>query len=115
MAHSFDADQVAAHEKSTWNRCASIYEATLVPFTQQGYKLVAETGLIGPGKKILDIGCGPGVFTARSAQAGADVIGVDFSEQMIRVAKDQFPGIESEVATRSSFHSRTTPRSCCRS
>jgi ubiquinone/menaquinone biosynthesis C-methylase UbiE len=98
MAHSFDADQVTAHEKTTWNRCASIYEATLVPFTQQGYELVAETGPIGPGKKILDIGCGPGVFTERYAQAGADIIGIDFSEQMIRIAKDQFPKIEFRVA-----------------
>jgi SAM-dependent methyltransferase len=95
---AFNADQVAAHEKATWNRCASIYEATLVPFTQLGYTLVAETGLIEPGKKVLDIGCGPGVFTARYARAGAEVIGVDFSEQMILVAKDQFPGTEFRVA-----------------
>src|SRR3954464_801731 len=27
-AHSFDTDQVAAHEKAMWNRCASISEAT---------------------------------------------------------------------------------------
>jgi SAM-dependent methyltransferase len=63
-----------------------------------GYTLVAETGLIGPGKKVLDVGCGPGVFTARYAAAGAEVIGIDFSEQMIRVAKDQFPQIDFRVA-----------------
>src|SRR3954464_8524631 len=98
MAQSFDADQIAAHERATWNRCAAIYEATLVPFTQLGYELVAETQLVGPDKKVLDIGCGPGVFTARHARAGADVIGIDFSEQMIRTAKDQFPQIDFRVA-----------------
>ena len=97
MEQSFDADRVAAHEKATWNRCASIYEATLVPFTQLGYALVAETGLVGAGKKVLDVGCGPGVFTARYARAGARVTGVDFSEEMVRVAKDQFPEIEFQV------------------
>lgn len=53
---------------------------------------------IEPGQKVLDIGCGPGVFTARYAQAGAEVIGVDVSEQMIQVAKDQFPGAGFRVA-----------------
>jgi len=98
MAQSFDADQIAAHERATWNRCAAIYEATLVPFTQLGYELVAETQLVGPNKKVLDIGCGPGVFTARHAQAGAEVVGIDFSEQMIRIAKDQFPQIDFRIA-----------------
>jgi SAM-dependent methyltransferase len=98
MAQSFSADQIATHERATWNRCASIYEATLIPFTQLGYKLIVESGLIRPGQKVLDIGCGPGVFTARYAQAGAEVIGVDFSEQMIQVAKDQFPGTGFRVA-----------------
>src|ERR1700709_332181 len=98
MAQSFDADQIAAHERATWNRCAAIYEATLVPLTQVGYELVAETHLMGPGKKVLDIGCGPGVFTARHAQAGADVVGIDFSEQMISIAKDQFPTIDFQFA-----------------
>lgn len=98
MAPSFDADRVAAHEKATWNKCASIYETTLVPFTQLGYELIVATGLIEPGKKILDIGCGPGVFTARSARAGATVVGIDFSDQMIRIAKEQFPKVEFRVA-----------------
>ncbi len=98
MADSYDADQVAAQEKATWDRCASIYEATLVPFTQGGYKLVAETELVGPGKKVLDVGCGPGVFTARYARSGADVVGIDFSEQMIGIARDQFPRIDFQIA-----------------
>jgi ubiquinone/menaquinone biosynthesis C-methylase UbiE len=46
----------------------------------------------------LDIGCGPGVFIARHAQAGAEVVGIDFSEQMIRIAKDRFPEIDFRVA-----------------
>ena len=71
MAPTYDAEQVAAHEKMTWDRCASIYEATLVSFTQCGYALIAETDLIKPGKKILDVGCGPGVFTASYAKVGA--------------------------------------------
>jgi ubiquinone/menaquinone biosynthesis C-methylase UbiE len=98
MAQSFDADQIAAHEKATWNRCATIYESTLVSFTQLGFELVAGTHLVAPNKRVLDIGCGPGVFTARLAREGAEVVGIDFSDQMIRIAKQQFPAIDFRVA-----------------
>jgi SAM-dependent methyltransferase len=33
--------------------------------------------------KILDVGCGNGIFTARFAAAGASVIGVDFSSHLL--------------------------------
>jgi 2-polyprenyl-3-methyl-5-hydroxy-6-metoxy-1,4-benzoquinol methylase len=38
------------------------------------------------GRRVLEIGCGPGIYAIRLAQAGACVTGVDFSAGMIRVA-----------------------------
>ncbi len=40
-----------------------------------------------PGEAILDLGCGDGVLTARLAEAGADVLGVDASEAMLAAAR----------------------------
>lgn len=36
---------------------------------------------------IADFGCGPGLYTAQLAQAGADVTGIDFSQRSIDYAK----------------------------
>src|SRR5438552_8587093 len=44
---------------------------------------------------ILDVGCGPGYVSAAAAERGAIPIGLDFSEEMIAIAKKKFPRIES--------------------
>ena len=41
---------------------------------------------IGAQTKICDFGCGPGLYTTRFAEAGADVTGVDFSKRSIEYA-----------------------------
>ncbi len=49
--------------------------------------------LIGKGGKILDAGCGPGVDVAYVASKGFDIIGIDFSEKMLEIAKRGNPKI----------------------
>src|SRR5260370_42458566 len=43
---------------------------------------------------ILDVGCGPGYVSVAAAERGAIPIGLDFSEEMIAIAKKKFPRIE---------------------
>ncbi len=40
-----------------------------------------------PGERILDLGCGDGVLTAEIKAAGADVLGVDLSDELLAVAR----------------------------
>ena len=49
-----------------------------------------------PGEAILDLGCGDGVLTEKIVAAGAKVIGVDASEEMVAAAKAR--GVEAYVA-----------------
>jgi SAM-dependent methyltransferase len=49
------------------------------------------------GEKILDIGCGTGHLAAKIAESGALVTGVDYSPDMIRQAREAYPGIQFEV------------------
>lgn len=40
-----------------------------------------------PGERILDLGCGDGVLTAKLVELGCEVVGVDASEDQIRAAR----------------------------
>ena len=48
-------------------------------------------GLLPPNKyhKLLDLGCGPGLYTERFAKMGYQVTGIDFSERSIDYAKKE--------------------------
>ena len=50
-----------------------------------------------PGERILDLGCGTGHLTEKIAEAGARVVGVDRSPEMIRQAKEKYPALRFEV------------------
>ena len=49
-----------------------------------------------PGERILDLGCGDGALTATLLAAGADVVGIDASEDMVAAARAR--GIDARVA-----------------
>ncbi|MEM9844310.1 MAG: class I SAM-dependent methyltransferase, partial [Pseudomonadota bacterium] len=42
---------------------------------------------LGAGKSVCDFGCGPGLYASRFAQSGAQVTGLDFSENSLRYAR----------------------------
>jgi len=57
---------------------------------------VANVLAAGPGERILDLGCGDGVLTARLAERGAQVVGVDASPELVAAARER--GIDAQLA-----------------
>lgn len=55
-------------------------------------------GLRPDAKTILDLGCGPGLYTQRFHHAGLEVTGIDISKRSIEYAKSQEPDIDYRVA-----------------
>jgi ubiquinone/menaquinone biosynthesis C-methylase UbiE len=54
-------------------------------------RLVADAAGVGPGDRVVDVGCGPGRFQREAAQRGAEAVGVDPSAQMRRLAAWRTP------------------------
>ncbi len=45
-----------------------------------------------PGDRVLDLGCGPGLYCERFSRAGLDVTGIDFSQRSIEFARAEAGG-----------------------
>lgn len=56
------------------------------------------------GEQILDLGCGTGQLTAKIAESGAKVVGIDRSPAMIDQARKQFEHIDFQEADAHDFH-----------
>lgn len=56
-----------------------------------------------PGERILDLGCGTGELTELIHQSGAEVIGMDKSQDMIRAARSKYPHLEFVVSDATTF------------
>ncbi|PGT62845.1 SAM-dependent methyltransferase [Bacillus cereus] len=51
-------------------------------------------------QKVLDLGCGPGLYSERLARKGYTVTGIDFSENSIRYAKEQVKKLDYNIEYR---------------
>lgn len=86
-----------AQQALYWNESAGPTWADLqAPLDRQlqplGRRAMAELDL-GPGRRILDIGCGAGETTLALAAAGAEATGVDISRPLLDVARRRAEGL----------------------
>ncbi|MGH7765117.1 MAG: bifunctional demethylmenaquinone methyltransferase/2-methoxy-6-polyprenyl-1,4-benzoquinol methylase UbiE [Candidatus Dormibacteraceae bacterium] len=87
--------------RSMFDRIAGRYDrvnTVLSAGTDAGWRRrAARDAAIGLGGSALDVACGSGKLTAvlgRTAGPGGRVIGLDFSAQMLEVARHEHPGLE---------------------
>ena len=76
----------APARQQTWS--AATYEEH-ARFVSDLAGAVVEWLALEPGERILDLGCGDGALTEQLAAAGADVLGVDASEDFIENARSR--------------------------
>ena len=63
-----------------------------------------ETFRLGEGRRVLDLGCGPGLYASRFAAAGAAVVGIDFSRNSIGYARAEAEKRELSIDYRCSSY-----------
>ncbi len=64
---------------------------------QTNLQFLQQTGIVKPGDKILEIGCGIGSIVAELAKQGHDVIGTDISREAIRYGLKKYGDINLDV------------------
>ncbi len=89
-----DADAFNAFEAAGWETTAATYAHYWPALTSRLCDPLLVAVGAGPGMRLLDVACGPGDLAAAAAERGATSVGVDISEQMIRLARQRFPQAE---------------------
>jgi ubiquinone/menaquinone biosynthesis C-methylase UbiE len=87
-------DEFTRFEHEGWQRVAEKYDSVWSASTRQFIPYLLDAAEVSPGMSILDVGCGPGYVSAAAAKRGALPRGVDFSTEMVAIAKRMFPNIE---------------------
>jgi len=83
-------DKTAINKKA-YNKIAKEWSDKNFTSTKMLNKLDKFITYIKTGKKILDVGCGPGRDTKYLMEHGFDVVGIDFSKDMINEARKRVP------------------------
>jgi SAM-dependent methyltransferase len=74
-----------------WNGNPRYWSDLQEPLFAPMYEAVLDRAAIGVGAKVLDVGCGSGLFLSIAANRGAAVAGVDAAEGLLAIARDRTP------------------------
>jgi SAM-dependent methyltransferase len=83
-------------EQSGWQRAAAHYGDAFGGITSQTIPRLLAVLQVARDTRLLDVASGPGYVAAAAAALGAAPVGVDFSSEMVRLARALHPGIGFE-------------------
>ena len=88
------ADAFTEFEHEGWQRVADKYDSVWSTSTRQFIPPLLDAAEVSANMSILDIGCGPGYVSTAAAERGATPTGLDFSNEMVAIAKKMFSQIQ---------------------
>src|SRR4051794_28432720 len=92
--HFVPVDPFEAFERAGWNAGrAAPYHSAIGAVTARPVDALLDAAGVGPGVRVLDVATGPGYAAARAAARGAEAVGVDFSGEMVALARSLHPDV----------------------
>jgi ubiquinone/menaquinone biosynthesis C-methylase UbiE len=83
-----------AFERQGWERAADYYGDAFGSLTTQTIPALLRAAGAHAGSRLLDVATGPGYVAASAAALGVSAVGVDFSKEMVALARRRYPGLE---------------------
>lgn len=83
-------DETAAY----WSEVAGVWSGLWGAVSEPARAAIIAAARIGPGTRVLDVGCGGGEFVAQLTALGADASGIDPAAEMVRLARERNPGAD---------------------
>src|SRR3954454_10168413 len=88
--------------RAMFDRIAGVYDplnsVMTVGLHHRWRARAADLAAVGPGSRVLDVATGTGDLAIELARRGCDVVGTDFSEEMLEHARTKAPGLRWEHA-----------------
>jgi len=87
-------------EQAGWEDTSTVteYDRHLSLVTTQSIEALLDDAGVRAGCRVLDVATGAGYVAAAAARRGADAVGIDFSGEQVRLARQRYPGIRFEQA-----------------
>lgn len=85
--------------KEVFDYCAELYQDKFMNFDLYNDTLDIFCNQLAPNSTVLDVGCGPGNISVylRSKNPSFSIVGIDVSDEMIKLAKQNLPSDHFEV------------------
>ncbi len=81
-------------EHGRWQEAVETYAGCWAGLTRQTVPPLLDALRVNPESRLLDVSCGTGHVAAAAAAAGASVVGVDFSSEMLSGARRLHPTLD---------------------
>src|SRR5437879_9154174 len=87
--------------RETFDQAAELYDRARPGYPAAVFSDLAELACIGPGCRVLEIGCGTGQATVPLGERGGEIVCVELGANLAAVARrrlERFPSVRVEVA-----------------
>ena len=87
-------------EHEGWQKAASQYDSGFGAVTSQAVGPLLNAAGARSGIRLLDVACGPGYVAVAAARLGCSVVGIDFSSEMITLAREMTQHVDPRLEFR---------------